>query len=56
MTETDSTELQQSWVKTQLCLARGTERCKLSDKEQRSRGKLANFFLVDVKVIWVKMT
>lgn len=48
MTERDSTELQQSWVKTQLCLAHGIERCKLSDKEQGSGGKLANFFLVDV--------
>lgn len=48
MTETDSAELQQSWVKTQLCLARGIEKCKLSGKEQGSGGKLANFFLVDV--------
>lgn len=48
MTKSDSTELEQSWVKTQLCLARGVERCKLSDKEQGSGGKLADFFLVDV--------
>lgn len=33
MTKTDRTELQQSWVKPQLCPARGTERCQLSDKE-----------------------
>lgn len=48
MAKSDSTELQQSWVKTQLCLAHGIERCKLSDKEQGSGWKLANFFLVDV--------